>query len=173
MSGMDVIQQGGTGSANTVSEQHSSRKRTQQYGPDEHEEDEQIQMQPETVVVATEASADAPPGAVPNYTPPPASGTPTDSAYDTMSVKELRSVAAQVGASHDAIEDARDAADPRAQLIALIQMHAKLYWRKTVKELRGIASNAGIGHAAIEDARDAHDPQAALIALITEAQSQP
>jgi hypothetical protein len=47
-------------------------------------------------------------------------GTPTDSAYDTMSVKELRGIASNAGIGHAAIEDARDAHDPQAALIALI-----------------------------------------------------
>jgi hypothetical protein len=96
-----------------------------------------------------------------------------------MTAKELRLVATGKGVSDDAIEIARDAHDPRAELIALIQAHENTpdpapidYGSMTVGELREMASKAGIAHEAIEDARDGDDPRAELIALITTTQSE-
>ena len=117
---------------------------------------------PGSVVVPTtvEQSRD-PPGAVPN----------TDK-YGEMSVKELRLMASSKGIDDDAIEHARDAHDPQAELVALIKDHDSRspapidYSSMTVRELRQIASERGIAHDAIERARDGDDPKAELITLI-------
>ena len=50
-----------------------------------------------------------------NTTPDPA---PSD--YGSMTVGELRELASTKGIAHEAIEDARDSDDPRAELLALI-----------------------------------------------------
>eukprot|EP01043_Picozoa_sp_COSAG02_P025347 COSAG02_NODE_1421_length_12690_cov_13.851561_3_plen_491_part_00 len=100
---------------------------------------------------------------------------------------ELRTKATEAGCDEDAIEDARDANDPKAALIALIvaatpaappaavpavlagptpaEQEAELQACK-LPELRKKATEAGCDEDAIEDARDANDPKAALIALI-------
>jgi hypothetical protein len=90
-----------------------------------------------------------------------------------MTVKELRLMAAEKGIADDAIEHARDADDPQAELIALIQAHDNApapapidFSNKTVRELREIASTAGVAYEAIEAARDGDDPRGELIALI-------
>ena len=97
----------------------------------------------------------------PTYAPP------------SMTVKELRLMAAEKGIADDAIEHARDADDPTAELLALIQAHDNAptpapidFGSKTVRELREMASTAGVAHEAIEVARDGNDPRNELIALI-------
>ena len=132
---------------------------------------------PVVVATAVEPSQDLP-GAVPDT-----------SQYGAMSVKELRKIASDKGIDDDAIERARDAYNPQAELVALIQAHeaeaaaaaeAKRaeeekakdspptnYGSMTVKELREIAAKKGVAHEAIEHARDGDDPRAELIALIT------
>jgi hypothetical protein len=97
----------------------------------------------------------------PTYAPP------------TMTIKELRLIAAQKGIADDAIEHARDADDPKAELLALMRAHDDAptpapidFGNKTVRELREIASTAGVTHEAIEAARDGSDPRGELIALI-------
>ena len=113
------------------------------------------------------------------YMPHSADDASGGHSYGEMTAKELRLVATGKGVSDDAIEIARDAHDPRAELIALIQAHENTpdpapidYGSMTVGELREMASKAGIAHEAIEDARDGDDPRAELIALITTTQSE-
>ncbi len=78
------------------------------------------------------------------------------------------------GIDGDAIDLARDAPDPRAELIALIEATANPptpapidFSSMTVRDLREAASKAGVDQAAIEHARDGDDPKAELITLIT------
>ena len=88
--------------------------------------------------------------------------------YGSMTIKELREIAAKKGVAHEAIEHARDGDDPRAELIALITTQSAVdYGSMAVKELREIAAKKGVAHEAIENARDGDDPKAELIALIT------
>lgn len=143
-------------------------------------------VEPEHVVVAQPAEPDASPPSynratavqpsqnIPGAMPHSADDASGGHSYGEMTAKELRLVATGKGVSDDAIEIARDAHDPRAELIALIQAHENTpdpapidYGSMTVGELREMASKAGIAHEAIEDARDGDDPRAELIALIT------
>lgn len=117
---------------------------------------------PVLVATVAEPSRDLP-GAMPNT-----------SQHDAKSVKELRLMATQRGIDNDVIERARDAHDPHAELIALIQRHDNApspapvdYGSMSVKELRNVAAKQGVAHEAIEAARDGDDPKADLIALIT------
>lgn len=94
-------------------------------------------------------------------------------AYPAMTIKELRLIAAEKGIADDAIEHARDADDPKAELLALIRAHDDAptpapidFGSKTVRELREIAATAGVTHKEIEVARDGNDPRGELIALI-------
>ena len=66
---------------------------------------------PVVVATAVEPSQDLP-GAVPDT-----------SQYGAMSVKELRKIASDKGIDDDAIERARDAYNPQAELVALIPAH--------------------------------------------------
>ncbi len=102
---------------------------------------------------------------------PPVTSTVAGS-YDAMTLKGLRSAAVGMGLDDEAIEEARDADDPKAALIALLNAHdlptqpAVDYSIMNSKDLRASAAHLGIEHEAIEEARDADDPKAALIALI-------
>jgi hypothetical protein len=73
----------------------------------------------------------------------------------------------------DAIDLARGASDPRAELMALIEATTNPptpapidFSSMTVRELCEAASKAGVDQEAIEYARDGDDPQAVLIAPI-------
>ena len=57
------------------------------------------------------------PVAAPVYVPP---AGPTRAELEALGTKELRTKATAVGASADAIEDARDSDDPKGALINLI-----------------------------------------------------
>jgi hypothetical protein len=87
---------------------------------------------------------------------------------ETMTVKELRGIAAAQGVSPDDIENARDGDNPRQDLIALIKSSSAVadLDSMTVKELRGIAAEQGVSADDIERARDGNNPKQDLIALI-------
>ena len=95
---------------------------------------------------------------------------------ETLSVKDLRKRAADLGVSEDAIEGARDGDQPKEDLIALIvakqsgggaaaALEAELA-PLTLKELRARAAAEGVSEDAIDDARDGDQPKDDLIALI-------
>ena len=84
---------------------------------------------------------------------------------ETLSVKDLRKRAADLGVSEDAIEGARDGDQPKEDLIALIvakqsgggaaaALEAELA-PLTLKELRARAAAEGVSEDAIDDARHA------------------
>ena len=84
-------------------------------------------------------------------------------------VRELRVQAAAAGVPPDAIEDARDADDPKATLLALIaaaKPDPAALQGLNLKDLRAKAAAAGVPANQIEDARDGDDPKQELIALI-------
>ena len=96
-----------------------------------------------------------------------------------LSVGELRQRAAADGCEESQIEDARDAKDPRSELIDLIMEQASKAPPQvdlgalrvelsllSVKNLRERATTAGVDVDALEEARDAHDPVQAIIELI-------
>ena len=87
---------------------------------------------------------------------------------ETMTVKELRGIAAAQGVSPDDIENARDGDNPRQDLIALIKSSSAVadLDSMTVKEIRGIAAEQGVSADDIERARDGDNPKQDLIALI-------
>ena len=84
-------------------------------------------------------------------------------------VRELRTQAAAAGVTPDAIEEARDADDPKAALLALIaaaKPDPAALQALNLKDLRAKAAAAGVPANQIEDARDGNDPKQELIALI-------
>ena len=114
------------------------------------------------------APSPAPLGAAPTYMPPPAPD------LDSLSTKELRQKAEEMGIGPEAIELARDSDDPQAELKSLI-VSASAAAPPTIvedlsglstKELRQKAEEMGIDPGAVELARDSDDPKTALIALI-------
>ena len=95
-------------------------------------------------------------------------GSSSGANLETMTVKELRGIAAAQGVSPDDIENARDGDNPRQDLIALIKSSSAVanLDSMTVKELRGIAAEQGVSADDIENARDGDNPKQDLIALI-------
>jgi hypothetical protein len=111
-----------------------------------------------------------------------------------LSLRELRQRAVDAGVESDALEDARDGEDPKAEISALIvqkelaesdaRRHAaagpsleecKAALRAelsllSVRDLRKRAVAAGVDGDALEDARDGDDPRAEMSALIEEAE---
>ena len=84
-------------------------------------------------------------------------------------VRELRVQATAAGVPPDAIEEARDADDPKATLLALIaaaKPDPAALQTLNLKDLRAKAAAAGVPANQIEDARDGNDPKQELIALI-------
>ena len=84
-------------------------------------------------------------------------------------VRELRVQATAAGVPPDAIEEARDADDPKATLLALIaaaKPDPVALQALDLKDLRAKAAAAGVPANQIEDARDGDDPKQELIALI-------
>ena len=92
---------------------------------------------------------------------------------DGMAVGALRQRAAQLGVASELVEEARDGADPKGDIIELILARASPpdaghLESLSVGELRSMAQAAGIDAGRVEQARDAHDPRAELIALVLE-----
>ena len=84
-------------------------------------------------------------------------------------VRELRAQAAAAGVPPRVIEEARDADDPKAALLALIaaaKPDPAALQTLNLKDLRAKAAAAGVPANQIEDARDGNDPKQELIALI-------
>ena len=82
------------------------------------------------------------------------------------------------GATHDELDEAQDADDPKAAVITLILQHADPD-RQLREELRGLklgalskrARAAGATHDELDEAQDADNPKAAVIELIIRAES--
>eukprot|EP01046_Picozoa_sp_COSAG06_P020789 COSAG06_NODE_1537_length_9151_cov_2.179187_3_plen_1388_part_00 len=142
---------------------------------------QQVPLQPAAPTFASVAPAAA--VATSTFTPAPLAAP----AATGSNVRELRAQAVAAGVPPDAIEEARDADDPKAALIALIvaatlvasqapmpvgstaaEQEAELQ-ACGVPELRKKAAKAGCDDDAIEEARNTDDPKAALIALIVAA----
>ena len=93
-----------------------------------------------------------------------------------MKMSELQKRARACGVSSDRVDDAADAADPKADLIGLItsafaatadRMRAELGQLK-MSQLQKRARAAGADGEKVDDAADATDPKAELIELIVE-----
>lgn len=100
--------------------------------------------------------------------PPRSAKVPAATPVATGSnVGELRRQAVAAGVDPDAIEEARDADDPKAALAQLIaRASGPDLSVMNAKQLREHAASRGVGAHEIEHARDSDDPKAALIQLI-------
>ena len=103
---------------------------------------------------------------------------------DGLRLKDLRKKAKEFGVDEDTVEDALDADEPKAAVIALIlnasevadDSASQLAQREAallselqglrLKELRKRARDAGVDGELLDDATDADDPKAAVIALL-------
>jgi hypothetical protein len=89
-----------------------------------------------------------------------------------MTVGALRQRAADVGVPAEQIEEARDSADPKGALIALInasQTHDQLNHTQELDEPYQRALDLGVSAEQIEDARDGDEPRNELRGLIATA----
>jgi hypothetical protein len=124
---------------------------------------QQVPLQPAAPTFAPVAPAAA--AATPTSAPAPFAAP----AATGPNVRELRAQAAAAGVPPDAIEEARDADDPKAALLALIaaaKPDPAALQTLNLKDLRAKAAAAGVPANQIEDARDGDDPKQELIALI-------
>jgi hypothetical protein len=124
---------------------------------------QQVPLQPAAPTFAPGAPAAA--AATPTFAPAPLAAP----AAAGSNVRELRAQATAAGVPPDAIEEARDADDPKAALLALIaaaKPDPAALQTLNLKDLRAKAAAAGVPANQIEDARDGDDPKQELIALI-------
>jgi hypothetical protein len=124
---------------------------------------QQVPLQPAAPTFAPGAPATA--AATPTFAPAPLAAP----AAAGSNVRELRAQATAAGVPPDAIEEARDADDPKAALLALIaaaKPDPAALQTLNLKDLRAKAAAAGVPANQIEDARDGDDPKQELIALI-------
>ena len=124
---------------------------------------QQVPLQPAAPTFAPVAPAAA--AATPTFAPAPLAAP----AAAGSNVRELRAQATAAGVPPDAIEEARDADDPKAALLALIaaaKPDPAALQILNLKDLRAKAAAAGVPANQIEDARDGDDPKQELIALI-------
>jgi|EP01043_Picozoa_sp_COSAG02_P025350 SOS response regulatory protein OraA/RecX len=80
-------------------------------------------------------------------------------ALESMGVRDLRARAQNVGVSPQAIEEARDSAQPKQQLIDLILAAVDALNAMGMRELRAKAAEAGVSAQAIDEARDGAEPK--------------
>ena len=83
---------------------------------------------------------------------------------EALGMRELRSRAQRVGVAPQAIEDARDGADPKGELVQLIIVAVDTLDGLGVKALRAKAEEAGVSAHDIEEARDSAQPKVSIAA---------
>ncbi len=83
-----------------------------------------------------------------------------------MGVRELRQQAQNVGVLPQAIDEARDSAEPKEQLINLIIVAVDALGAMGMRELRAKATELGVSAGAIDKARDGANPKVRRCALL-------
>ena len=85
----------------------------------------------------------------------------------TLGARGLRERAQRVGVPAQAIEDARDSADPKGQLVELIVAEVDQLNAMGMRDLRARAAQAGVSAHAIDEARDGAEPKVSAATTIS------